>query len=195
MLRAQHAAAKTKARKQREKEAGEGATADGSCAQQLADPNAKNMTKKQREAEISVGAVADDSWSEEEMGLDIDAAAVPPMTESWEPVEFKIFVQLGPPAGEACRSELAFVASASGNVDAVELPSDGEGVAADRPAKSRLGARMKKLQFDKKHKKLKKDYGTPKGEIDLVSPNLTHASKAVRGELRVIRLATRGIAE
>jgi hypothetical protein len=45
VLRAQHAAAKKKARKQREKEAAEGATADGSCAQRLADPNAKKMTK------------------------------------------------------------------------------------------------------------------------------------------------------
>jgi hypothetical protein len=35
-----------KARKQREKEAAEGATADGRCAQQLADPNAKKMTNK-----------------------------------------------------------------------------------------------------------------------------------------------------
>jgi hypothetical protein len=45
-LRAQHAAAKKKVRKQREKEAAEGAAADGSCAQQLADPNAKKVTKK-----------------------------------------------------------------------------------------------------------------------------------------------------
>jgi hypothetical protein len=37
----------------------------------------------------------------------------------------------------------------------------GEGVAADRPAKSRLEARKKKLQFDKKHKKLTKDPKTP----------------------------------
>jgi hypothetical protein len=152
MLRAQHATAKKKARKQREKEAAEGATADGSCAQQLADPNAKKMTKKKRKAEISAGAFADDNCSEEEVGLDIDAAAVTPMKESWEPVEFKIFVHYGPPAGEACHLELAFVASARANVDAVELPFDGEGVAAYRPAKSRLEARKKKLQFDKKHK-------------------------------------------
>ena len=46
-------------------------------------------------------------------------------------------------------------------MDAVELPFDGEGVAADRQAKSRLEARKKKMQFDKKHKKLKKDPGTP----------------------------------
>jgi hypothetical protein len=92
MLRAQHAAAIKKARKQREKEAAEGATADGSYAQQLADPNAKKITKKQRKATIPAGAVADDSSSEEEVGLDIDAAVVPPMKESWEPVEFKIFV-------------------------------------------------------------------------------------------------------
>jgi hypothetical protein len=114
--------------------------------------------------------------------LDIDAAVVPPMKESWEPVEFKIFVQYGPPTRDACRPELAFVASARGNVDAVELPYDGEGVAADRPRKSRLEARKKKQKFDKKHKKLKKDHGTPEGKIDLVSPNLTPASKAVRGE-------------
>jgi hypothetical protein len=142
------------------------------------------MTKKQRKAEISTGVVADDSCSEEEVGLDIDAAVVPPMKESWEPVEFKIFVQYGPPPGEACRPKLAFVASARGNADAVELPSDGEGVAANRPPKSRLKARKKKLQFDKEHKKLKKDHVTPEGEIDLVSPYLTLASKAVRGELR-----------
>ena len=61
------------------------------------------------------------------------------------------------------------------------------GEAADRPAKSRLQARKKKLQFDKKQKKLKKDPGTPEGEIALVSPNLTPASKAVRGELRGIK--------
>jgi hypothetical protein len=79
MLRAQHAAAKKKARKQLEKEAAEGVTADGNCAQQLADPNAKKMTKKQRKAEISASAVADDICSEEEVGLDIDAAAVPLM--------------------------------------------------------------------------------------------------------------------
>jgi hypothetical protein len=115
-LRAQHAAAKKKARKQREKEAAESATADGSCAQQVAEPHAKKMTKKQRKAKISAGVVAD----EEEVGLDIDAAVVPPMKESWEPLEFKIFVQYGPPAREACRPELAFVASARGNVDAVD---------------------------------------------------------------------------
>jgi hypothetical protein len=147
----------------------------------------KKITKKHRKAEIADGAVADDSCSEEEGGLDIDAAVVPPMKESWEPVEFKIFVRYGPPIGEACRLELDFLASARGNVDAVKLPSDGEGVATDRPAKSRLEARKKKLQFDKKHKNLKKDHGTRDGEIYLVSPNLTPASKAVRGELRVIR--------
>jgi hypothetical protein len=43
------------------------------------------------------------------------------------------------------------------------------------------------VHFDKKHKKLKKDPGTPEGEIDLVSPNLTHASKVVRRELRGIK--------
>jgi hypothetical protein len=161
MLRAQQAAAKKKARKQCEKEAAEGATADGSCAQELAEPHAKKMTKKQRKAEIPAGVVADDSCSEEEAGLDIDATSVPPMKESWEPMEFKIFVQYGPPVGEACRRELAFVASARGNVDAVELPSDGEGVAADRPVQSQLEARNKKLHFDKKHKKLKQDLGTP----------------------------------
>jgi hypothetical protein len=105
-LRAKHAAAKKKARKQREKETAEVATADGSCAQQLAHPNAKNMTKKQRKAKISVGAVADDNCSEEEVGLDIDAAAVPPMKESWEPMEFKIFVHYGPPVGEGFRPEM-----------------------------------------------------------------------------------------
>jgi hypothetical protein len=46
-------------------------------------------------------------------------------------------------------------------VDAVELPFGGEGVAANRPAKIRLGARKKKLQFDKKYKKLKKDLRSP----------------------------------
>jgi hypothetical protein len=40
-LRARHAAAKKKARKQSKKEAAEGATANGSCAQQHAHPNAK----------------------------------------------------------------------------------------------------------------------------------------------------------
>jgi hypothetical protein len=144
------------------------------------------MTKKQRKAHTGAGAVADDMCSEE-VGLDIDATVPPPMKESWKPVEFKIFVQYGPPGGEACRLELAFVTSASGNVNAVELPSYGEGVAADRPAKSRLEARKKKVQIDKKQKKLKKDPGTPKGEIDLVSPNLTPASKAVKGELRGIK--------
>jgi hypothetical protein len=72
------------------------------------------------------------------------------------------------------------VASARGDVD------DGEGVAADRPAKSRVEARKKKMQFDKKHKKPKEDLGTLEGEIDLVSPNLTLASKAVKEELRGI---------
>jgi hypothetical protein len=124
---------------------------------------------------------------EEEVRLDIDTAAMPPIKESWEPLEFKIFVQYGPPTCEACRPELEFVASARGNVDAVEQPPGGEGVAADRPAKSRLEARKKKLQFIKKHKKLKKDPGTPKGETDLISPNLIPASKAVRGELRGIK--------
>jgi hypothetical protein len=38
---------KKKARKQREKQAAEGATADGRCAQQVAEPHAKKMTKKQ----------------------------------------------------------------------------------------------------------------------------------------------------
>jgi hypothetical protein len=57
MLGAQHAAAKKKDIQQREKEAAEGATADGSCAQQLANPNAKKVTKKQRKAKISSGAV------------------------------------------------------------------------------------------------------------------------------------------
>jgi hypothetical protein len=79
------------------------------------------------------------------VGLDVDAAVVPPMKELWEPVEFKIFVQYGPPFCEACRPELPFVASARRDVDAVELPSDGEGVAADPPAKGRLVARKKKL--------------------------------------------------
>jgi hypothetical protein len=86
------------------------------------------MTKKERKTEIAAGVVAEDSCSEEE-GLDIDAAAVPPMNESRGPLEFKIFVQYGPLAGEACRFEMAFVASARGSVDAVELPFDGEGVA------------------------------------------------------------------
>jgi hypothetical protein len=65
---------KKKARKQREKEAAEGATTDGSYAQQLVDPNGKNMTKKQRKAKIAAGVVADDSSSEEEVGVDVDAA-------------------------------------------------------------------------------------------------------------------------
>jgi hypothetical protein len=73
---------KNKARKQRVKRAAEGATANGSCAQNLADPNAKKMTKNQRKAEIYASAVADDICSEEEVGLDIDAAALPPMKES-----------------------------------------------------------------------------------------------------------------
>jgi hypothetical protein len=156
-------------------------------ANAMGDPSAKKMTHNMCKAEIAAGVVEDDTCSEEEVGLDIDAAAVPPMKELWEPVDFKIFVQYGPPAGEACRPQLAFVASARGNVDAVELPSDGEGVAADRPAKSRPEASKKKMQFDKKHKKMKKDPGTPEGEIDLVSPNLTPVSKAVRGELRGIQ--------
>jgi hypothetical protein len=33
----------------------------------------------------------------------IDAAVVPPMMESWELVELKIFVQYGPLAGATCR--------------------------------------------------------------------------------------------
>jgi hypothetical protein len=66
-------------------------------------------------------------------------------------------------------------------MDAVELPSDGEGVPADRPTKSRVEGTKKNLKFDKKHKKLK-DH-VIQGQIDLVSPYLTPASKAVRGEL------------
>jgi hypothetical protein len=31
------------------------------------------------------------------VGLDEDATAVPPMKETWEPTEFKIFVQYKPP--------------------------------------------------------------------------------------------------
>jgi hypothetical protein len=163
---------KKKARKQREKEA-EGATAEGICAQKLANEHAKLMTNKQRKAEIAAGDVADDdSFSEEKVGLDIDAAAVPPIKEPWEQEELKTFVQYGPPADEACRPELVFLASARENVEAVELPSDGEGEAADRSAKSRLEARKKKTQFDEKHKKLKMDLGTPEGEIDLVTPNV-----------------------
>jgi hypothetical protein len=38
-LRARHAAAKKRARKQREKESAEGATTNSNCTQQLADPN------------------------------------------------------------------------------------------------------------------------------------------------------------
>jgi hypothetical protein len=186
-LRAQHTAARKKARKQREKEAADGATADGSCVQRLADPNAKKMSKIQCKAEIGDSAVTDDNCPEEEVGLDVDAAAVPPIKESWEPTEFNILVHYGPPIDEACRPELAFVASARGDVDAASPFSDGEGVAADRPAKSQVEARKKNMQFDKKHKKPKEDLGTPEGEIDLVSPNLTLASKAVRGELRIIK--------
>jgi hypothetical protein len=119
------------------------------------------MIKKQRKVGIAASFVADDNCSEEEVGLDVDAAVVPPMKKSREPVESKIFVQCGPPTGEACRPKLAFVTSAREDVDAVEMPSDGEGVAADRPAKSRLEARKKKLQLDKKHKKLKKNPETP----------------------------------
>jgi hypothetical protein len=51
------------------------------------------MTKKQRKAKLAVGPFADDNCSKEEMGLDVDAVVVPPMKESCEPVEFKIFVQ------------------------------------------------------------------------------------------------------
>jgi hypothetical protein len=83
------------------------------------------MTKKHRKSEIAFGIVADNICSEEEMGLDVDAAVVPPIKESWEPVEFKTFVQYGPPTGEACRLELAIVASARRDVDAVELSSEG----------------------------------------------------------------------
>jgi hypothetical protein len=104
------------------------------------------MTKNQRKAEIASCVVADDICSEEEVGLDVDAAVVPPMKESWEPVELKIYVLYGPRASEACRLELAFFSS--------------NGEAADRPAKSRLEARKKKMQFDTKHKKLK-DPRTP----------------------------------
>jgi hypothetical protein len=57
---------------------------------------------------------------------------------------------------------LAFVASARGDVDAVEPQSDGEGVAADRPTKSRPEARKKKLQLDKKDNKLKRTLGLQK---------------------------------
>jgi hypothetical protein len=44
-----------------------------------------------------------------------------------------------------------------------------------------------KLLFDNKHKKEKKDPKTHEGEINLVSPELTPASKAVRGELVSVR--------
>jgi hypothetical protein len=146
------------------------------------------MTKKQRKAESAAGVVADDSCSEEEAGVVIDAAAVPPMRESWELVEFKIFVHYGPPIGAACRHELAFVASARGGMDAVELPCDGGGgEVADRPAKSQLEEKKKKLHFNRKHKKENKDPCSPEGEIIFVSPKLTFASKAVRGELRGIK--------
>jgi hypothetical protein len=57
----------------------------------------------------------------------IDAAVVPPMKESWEAVELKIFVQYGPACGAPCRPELTFVASARGAMDAVEVSCDGEG--------------------------------------------------------------------
>jgi hypothetical protein len=119
----------------------------------------------------------------------IDAGDVPPMKKSWEAVEFKIFVQYGHPARAACWHEVSFVASARGAVDAVELPCDGEegGEAANRPAKSRLEVRKKKMQFDKKHKMHEKDHGTLEGEINLVSPELTHASKDVRGEFMSIK--------
>jgi hypothetical protein len=79
---------------------------------------------KQRKAEIAASVV--DICSVEEVRLDVDAAVVPPIKKSWEPVEYKIFVMYMPPTGEACRPELAFVASVRGDVDAVELPSDGE---------------------------------------------------------------------
>jgi hypothetical protein len=82
------------------------------------------------------------------------------------------------------------VVSASGDADAVELPLDGEeeGEAADRPATSGLNSRKEKIESDKKHKKRSKGPRTHEGEMDLVSLNLTHASKAVRGELRGIKL-------
>jgi hypothetical protein len=50
-----------------------------------------------------------------------------------------------------------------------------------------LEARKMKMKFDRKHKKEKKDRGSHDGEINLVSPELTLVSKAVRGELRGIK--------
>jgi hypothetical protein len=102
------------------------------------------MTKKQRKAEIAAGTFADDSCSEEEAGVTIDAAAVPPMKGSWEPVEFKIFVQNWPPTGAACRPELAFVASAKSAMDAVELPCDGKVGVRSRTAQRRAGWRQER---------------------------------------------------
>jgi hypothetical protein len=104
-------------------------------------------------------------------------------------MEFKIFFQYGSLACAACRHEFAFVASAREPLDAVELPcnGEGEGESADRPSSCRLGAREIKLQFDKRHKKQKKDPRTLKGEISLVFHGLTLACKAVRGELRGIK--------
>jgi hypothetical protein len=49
----------------------------------LQDPLVKKMTKKQRKAQIAAGAIANDNCSEEEAGVAIDAAGVPPMKKSW----------------------------------------------------------------------------------------------------------------
>jgi hypothetical protein len=53
--------------------------------------------------------------------------------------------------------------------------------------KSRLEAKKKKMQFDMKHKKEKKDPRSPEFEIHLISPELILASKAVKEELRGIK--------
>jgi hypothetical protein len=55
-------------------------------------PEREKDGKKHRKAKIAASDVAGDICSKEEVGLDIDAADVPPMKESWEPVEFKTFM-------------------------------------------------------------------------------------------------------
>jgi hypothetical protein len=70
----------------------------------------------------------------------VDAGVVPPIKGSWEAVEFELFVQYGPPTPTTCRLELAFLASARGAVDAVELPCDAKEL-RPRTAQRKVGWR------------------------------------------------------
>jgi hypothetical protein len=70
----------------------------------------------------------------------VDAADVPPIKGLWEAVEFELFVQYGPPSPTTSRPEMAFLASARGAVDAVELPCDAKEM-RPRTAQRRTGWR------------------------------------------------------